>query len=85
MSPLMLLENISLVLYFVLLFSKLVGYHWLQAIYRRLTKENWLNHGFLRSQDISMTVNSNQVFLPGVGEQGSFLFAIYKVIICKFI
>ena len=32
-----------------------------------------------------LTENGKQVFLPGVGEHGSFLFAIYKVIIYNFV
>ena len=32
-----------------------------------------------------LTENGKQVFLPGFGEQGSFLFAIYKVIIYNFV
>ena len=32
---------------------------------------------------MSLTENSNQAFLPGVGEHDSFLYAISKVIICK--
>ena len=41
-------------------------------------------HGFLRPQDMSLTENSNQAFLPRVGEHDSFLYAISKVIICTF-
>ena len=33
---------------------------------------------------MSLTINSNKVFLPGVGEHGSFIYAICKVIICRF-
>ena len=32
-----------------------------------------------------LTENSNQAFLPGVGEHDSFLYAISKVIICNFV
>ena len=32
-----------------------------------------------------VTENSYQVFLPAVGEHEPFLFAIYKLIICKFV
>ena len=42
-------------------------------------------HGFLRPQDMSLTENSTQAFLPGVGEHDSFLYAISKVIICNFV
>ena len=31
------------------------------------------------------TKNSNQVSLPVAGEHGSFLYAIFKVIICNFV
>ena len=34
---------------------------------------------------MSLTENSNQVFLPAVREHGSFSYAIYKVIICDFV
>ena len=34
---------------------------------------------------MSHTENSNQVSLPVAGEHGSFLYAIYKVIICNFV
>ena len=34
---------------------------------------------------MSLTENSNQVFLPAVREHGSFSYAIYKVIICNFV
>ena len=34
---------------------------------------------------MSQTENSNQAFLPVVSEHGSFLNAIYKVIICNLI
>ena len=33
----------------------------------------------------SLTENSNQAFLLGVGEHDSFLYAISKVIICNFV
>ena len=33
---------------------------------------------------MSLSENSNQDFLPGVGEHGSFLYAISKFIICNF-
>ena len=42
-------------------------------------------HGVLSPQDMSMTENSNQAFLPGVGEHGSFLYTISKIIICNFV
>ena len=32
---------------------------------------------------MSLTGNSNQAFLPGVGEHDPFLYAIAKVIICN--
>ena len=34
---------------------------------------------------MSLTENSNQVFLPADREHGSFSYAIYKVIICNFV
>ena len=34
---------------------------------------------------MSLTENSNQVFLPAVREHGSFLYAVYKVIFCNFV
>ena len=34
---------------------------------------------------MSQAENSNQVSLPVAGEHGSFLYAIYKVIICNFV
>ena len=34
---------------------------------------------------MSLTENSNQVFLPAVREHDSFSYAIYKVIICNFV
>ena len=49
------------------------------------SKENTVKHGIVRPQDMSLTDNSNQVFLPGVWERGSFLYAMYKVIICNII
>ena len=42
----------------------LVGYRWLQAIYRKLTTENLVKHRFPRPQDMSLTENSYQVFIP---------------------
>ena len=42
-------------------------------------------HEFLRPQDMSLTENNNQAFLPGVGEHDSFLYAISKVITCNFV
>ena len=48
----------------------LVGSRWLQAIYRKLNTENLVKHGFPRPQDISLTENSDQVFLPGGGGGG---------------
>ena len=50
-----------------------------------MTKENIVKHGFRILQDMSQTENSNQVSLPVAGKHGSFLYAIYKVIICDFI
>ena len=55
------------------------------GLYRRLTKENLEKQGFLRPQDMSLTENSNQAFLPVVGEHDSFLYIFYKVIICHFV
>ena len=34
---------------------------------------------------MSQAENSNQVSLPKAGEHGSFLYAVYKVIICNFV
>ena len=34
---------------------------------------------------MSQAENSNQVSLPVAGEHGSFLYAVYKVIICYFV
>ena len=48
-----------------------------------MTKENILKHGFLIPQDMSQAENSNQVSIPVAGEHGSFLYAIYEVIICN--
>ena len=50
-----------------------------------MTKENLEKHGFLKPQGMSLTENSNQAFLPEVGEYESFLYAISKVIICNFV
>ena len=50
-----------------------------------MTKENIVKHGFWLPQDMSQAEKSNQVFLPVAGEHGSFLYAIYRVIICNFI
>ena len=50
-----------------------------------MTKENIVKHGFRIPQDMSQTENSNQDALPVAGEHGSFLYAIYKVIICHFV
>ena len=50
-----------------------------------MTKENIVKHGFRIPQDMSQTENSNQVSLPVAGEHGSFLYAVYKVIICNFV
>ena len=50
-----------------------------------MTKENILKHGFRIPQDMSQTENSNQVSLPVAREHGSFLYAIYNVIICNFV
>ena len=79
---LILLENILLVLSFCLYFN-VIRVTLITGLYRRLTKENLEKHGFLRPQNMSLTENSNRVFLPGVGEHGSFLYAISKVIICN--
>ena len=43
----------------------LVGLRWLQVIYRKVTTENLVKHGFSRPQDMSLTENSDQVSLPG--------------------
>ena len=48
---------------------------------RKLRKK----HGFLRPKDLFQTENSNQASLPGVGKHDSFLYAIFKVIICNFV
>ena len=40
---------------------------------------------FLRPQDISLTKSIYHTLLPGVGEYGSFLYAICAVIICNFV
>ena len=48
-------------------------------------QRNLEKHGFLRPQDMSLTENSNQAFLPGVGEHDSFLDMFSKVIICNFV
>ena len=50
-----------------------------------MTKENIVKHGFRIPKDMSQTENSNQVSLAEAGEHGSFLYAIFKGIICKFI
>ena len=46
-----------------------------------MTKENIVKHRFRIPQDLFQTENSNQVSLLVAGEHGSFLYAIYKVII----
>ena len=51
----------------------------------KLTKENLVQHRFLRSEDMPLTENSNQGFLPVVGNHGLFLYEIVKVIICNFV
>ena len=48
-------------------------------------QENIIKHGFSIPQDMSQTVNSNQVSLPVARERGSFLYAIYNVIIFNFV
>ena len=50
-----------------------------------MTKENIVKHGFWIPQDISQAENSNQVSIPVAGEHGSFLYAIYEVIIRNFV
>ena len=50
-----------------------------------MTKENIVKHGFRIPKDMSQTKNSNQVSLPVAGKHGSFLYAIYKVIVCNFV
>ena len=50
-----------------------------------MTKENIVKHGFWIPQDMSQAENSNQVSLTVPGEHGSFLYAIYRVIIYNFI
>ena len=49
-----------------------------------MIKENIVKLGFRLPQDMSQTETSSQVSLPVAGEHGSFLYAIYKVIICNF-
>ena len=49
-----------------------------------MAKENIVKHEFQIPQDMSQTENSNQVSLSVAWEHGSFLYAIYKVIICNF-
>ena len=48
-------------------------------------KKNLEKHWFLKPQGMSLTKNSNQAILPGVGEHDLFLYAISKVIICNFV
>ena len=50
-----------------------------------MTKENIVKHGFQILLDMPQTEISNQVSLPVAGEHGSFLYAIYNVIICNFV
>ena len=50
-----------------------------------MTKENIVKHKFQIPLDMPQTENSNQVSLPVAREHGSFLYAIYNVIICNFV
>ena len=50
-----------------------------------MTKENIVKIWISIPQDMSQTENSNQVSLSVAGEHGSFLYAIYNVIICNFV
>ena len=50
-----------------------------------MTTENIVKHGFRIPQDMSQTENSNQVSPLVDGEHGSFLYAIYNVIICNYV
>ena len=50
-----------------------------------MTKENIVKHGFQIPLDMPQTENSNPVSLSVAGEHGSFLYAIYNVIICNLI
>ena len=81
---LILLENILLVLSFYSIFN-VIRVTLITGLLQTTEKENLGKHGFLRPQDMSLTKNSNQAFLPGVGENDSFLYTISKVIICNFV
>ena len=50
-----------------------------------MTKENIVKHGFQIPLEMPLTENINPVSLPVAGEHGSFLYAIYNVIICNFV
>ena len=50
-----------------------------------MTKENIVKHGFQIPLDMPQTENTNPVSLPVAGEHGSFLYAIYNVIICNLV
>ena len=50
-----------------------------------MAEENLVTLGFIRPKDLSLTENSNQDLFPGLGEYGSFLYAIKKVKICNFV
>ena len=52
---------------------------------QKMTKENIVKHGFRIPLDRSKTENSNKGPLVVAGEHDSFLYAIYKVIICNFV
>ena len=57
----------------------MITVHLQKTYHRKVTK---LSVSIL---DMSQTENSNQVSLPVAGEHSSFLYAIYKVIICNFV
>ena len=65
---------------------KLLAFIFEQPSYRTLTKEILVKYRFLGPQDMSLAENVNQAVLSVAGEHdSSFLYSIYKVIICNFI
>ena len=81
---LILLEYIILVLSFCRYFNVIKGTlitGLLQTTDKRKLRKAWVS----KAQDMSLTENSNQALLPGVGKHDLFLYAISEVIICNFV
>ena len=82
---LILLENITLVMFLCTTYFNVCRVALITGHLQKITKENLVQHMFLRSKDMSLTENSNQGFLTGIGNHDSFLYTIFKVIICNFV